>query len=118
MSTETQTQYAQTVYATPDEWGSQTVYADESGMQTTIASLIDAGGEDWAGIDLGDCAEWELVQVVNGMGLYEEQHVRNDSYMALRLVDGDYQEVYFDSFAGRRIAQYGSLEDAIEELSD
>ncbi|MBP8291119.1 MAG: hypothetical protein KAX65_00010 [Caldilineaceae bacterium] len=103
-----QAEYAETVYATPDEWGSITVYADEAGMQTTIASLIDAGGEEWAGINLGDCAEWDLVQVINGIGIYQEQYVRGDGFITLEMAgNGEYTER--EAFA--------TLEDAIEELS-
>lgn len=129
------TEYEKTIYATPDEWGSQTVYGDKPTMQSTIASLIDAGGEEWKTIELGDCVEWELVQVVNGLGLYKAQHVRNDNYialwngralpikMAVRLVNtmqetDSYQQVYFPRalFGGRHIAEYNTLEEAIEEL--
>lgn len=104
----TQAEYAQTVYATPDEWGSLTVYADESGMQETIANLIDAGGEEWNEINLSDCAEWELMQVVNDIGIYQEQHVRRDNFVALKMADnGEYTEQ----------KAFTSLDDAIEELS-
>lgn len=110
--------YAELIYSTPEEWGSETVYADEATMQDVIASLIDAGGEDWAKIDLSDCDEWALVREINGLGLYEQMRVRSGNYIALRLVDGDYQEVYFSSMFGRRLATYSSLDDAVEELSE
>lgn len=38
--------YDQYIYETPDTWGSLTVYANQTGMQETIAGLIAAGGED------------------------------------------------------------------------
>ena len=50
--------YAQYIYATPEEWGNVTVYGDETAMDETIKSLIDAGGEEWNGISREDCSEW------------------------------------------------------------
>lgn len=102
-------EYAELIYSTPDKWGSQTVYADEATMQDVIASLIDAGGEDWNEINLSDCTKWELVQVVNDIGIYQEQHVRRDNFVALKMADnGEYTEQ----------EAFTSLDDAVEELSE
>ncbi len=112
--------YTTTIYSTPDQWGNQTVYADETAIQTVIAGLIDAGGDDWAEISLGDCSEWALVQVVGGFGLYQEQRVRNDNYIALRANTewpGEYLQVRFVGVFGSRLATYDNLADALEELN-
>lgn len=112
--------YTTMIYSTPDQWVNQTVYADETAMQTIIAGLIDAGGDDWAEIDLGDCAVWALVQVVGGLGLYQQQHVRGNNYIALRAdieCPGEYLEVRFGGAFGSRLATYDNLADALEELN-
>ena len=55
--------YDQYIYATPDNWGNMTVYANKTGMQETITGLIDAGDNDWADISLDDCTEWSFVEI-------------------------------------------------------
>lgn len=91
--------FAQTVYATHDDWGSMTVYADYDTMQNVIANLIKSGGDEWSSIDIGDCTEWELVQVVNGVGLYEEQHARRSYYVALKPNGDEYTELLISGVA-------------------
>jgi hypothetical protein len=69
--------YPLTVYATPEQWGSYTVYANDEGMEEQIKSLKAAGGAEWDDIDLSDCTEYELVAACNdGSAAYRPRHVR------------------------------------------
>ena len=73
-------QFPVTVYATPNSWGSVTIYADERGMEATIESLKEAGGAEWNSIDIDDCTEYELVSPCNdGSVAFRPRHVRHDA---------------------------------------
>ena len=67
------------IYATPNQWGSVTIYASKQGMNRTIESLKETGGSDWNGIKLSDCTEYELVGPCNdGSVAYRAWRVRNN----------------------------------------
>lgn len=99
--------YDQYIYETPDTWGSLTVYANQTGMQETIAGLIAAGGEDWANISLGDCAEWSFVEIPDlsqpNVFLYSQWGRRTPQWARFTR-DGDYYTAveFFNSLDAAR----------------
>lgn len=73
--------YADTIFATPDDWGSMTIYADQETMNgEEIPALRDAGGDDWDGISLGDCDVWTLVESYDNGAIYEENGRRHPQF--------------------------------------
>lgn len=73
-------EYPSTIFSTPASWGRYTVYGTSSGMELQIADLKDAGGEDWDGINISQCAEYELVaKASDGTAAYVRRHVRNST---------------------------------------
>ena len=107
MTTDTIT-WSSTIYSTPDTWGSYTVYGDAESMAETIASLIDAGGEDWAEISLDDCTKYRLVETIGDAAIYRETHRRDDNYITVRM-GGDMEPIVEDFFS--------DLDEARESLS-
>ena len=100
--------WSSTIYSTHDDWGSYTVYGDAEQMAETIASLIDAGGEDWADISLDDCTEYDLVETVGNAAIYRETRRRDNRYITVRM-GGDMEPIVEDFFS--------DLDEARESLS-
>jgi len=88
MTTKT-TQYPQTIYATADTWGSDTSYETYESMQNTIASLKDAGGEDWNGIDISDCEKFDFVGMHGEFAIYRQSLRGGEEYFAFTRNDDD-----------------------------
>ena len=67
------TQWPAYIWATPENWGSTTVYATDEAMDEQIESLRQAG-DDWETISFSECTRWNAVE--GQPGVYEEAHTR------------------------------------------
>lgn len=100
-TTEAGEMFPQYIYATPDAWGSVTVYAADAAMQATIANLIDAGGEDWNGINIDDCSEWTFEELIERdgktMAIYACHEGRHPQFARFQQDGGTYKAIEFYS---------------------
>ena len=98
--------WSSTIWSTPEAWGDYTVYGDDGIMAETIASLIEAGGEEWADISLSDCTEYDLVQVVSdSKAIYQKSRARSGNYITVEHPEEP------------KVDHFDSLAEAIEYLS-
>jgi len=97
------------VYETPDTWGSETVYGDRDAIEQTIASLIDAGGPDWASITIDDCEQWAHVDSIGPLHIYSRSTRRAEQFIVLSKNGGLYSRVG---------TQYDSEDEAREFIAD
>lgn len=61
--------FPEQLFQSPPNWGEETL-CDEDGMDTTISNLKELG-EDWEGISISDCNEWNLVELVGAKAIYQ-----------------------------------------------
>jgi len=105
--------FAQTIFGTPDEWGSDTWYYDQTELAKTIVALKE---NDPTGKYQSDkCSEWELVQAHGDLAIYEEQGSRSANFVMFRR-DADYN--YEVAKKNGKYPQYNSLREAAEAAED
>lgn len=87
--------YPETLYESPETWGSYTVYADTEGINATIAALIEAGGPEWSETtNIDDCRELELVRTTgNGRAVYEVRHQRYREWALFEIQNDEFVPV-------------------------
>lgn len=62
--------FPDTIYETHQSWGGESYYYDADDMQTVIDDLIEAGGEDWADISIGDCRTYSFIKTMGNWAAY------------------------------------------------
>jgi len=103
--------FAQTIFGTPDEWGSDTWYYDQTELAKTIVALKE---NDPTGKYQSDkCSEWELVQAHGDLAIYEDQGSRSANFVMFRR-DADYN--YEVAKKNGKYPQYSSLREAAEDF--
>lgn len=82
------TNYPDTIYVSPQEWGSEESIFDATVANDLIASLQELG-PDWELTDLADAAQFSLIQVFSGEAIY------NDGPNRIRVIStgGGYYEL-------------------------
>lgn len=99
--------YSSTIYSTPDSWGNVTEYGDREHMQSIVSGLVDASNE-FDNITVNDCAEYDLVEVIDSVAIYQEANRRIPYYITVRM-GGDMEPIVKEGFA--------SLEDARSSIA-